>query len=199
MICEKIGKNYLEISARDSLELPNETNLPYILDKTKAAKDMVEYYLLNCPPFISTLSSLFDKFQAKGDKMGMGMISRIVRSILNNLDYRMVQALFKDPTFALLLNVHKCISFGYLVLTDIDFPQRWASTVRVRSLVPLGDDLGTKVLLIHRLNFYRENILDLTKEGYLEHILVMVQFALIQTQIEFSKEIITYLTRSSTL
>lgn len=110
MICEKIGKNYLDISARDSLELPNEANLPYILDKTKTAKDMVEYYLLNCPSFITALASLFDKFQAKTDKMGMGMIGRIIRSILSNLDYRMVQALFKDPTFALLLNVQKCTS-----------------------------------------------------------------------------------------
>lgn len=42
--------------------------------------------------------------------MGMGMIGRIIRSILSNLDYRMVQALFKDPTFALLLNVQKCTS-----------------------------------------------------------------------------------------
>lgn len=35
--------------------------------------------------------------------MGMGMIGRIVKSIFSNVDYRMVQALFKDPTFDLLL------------------------------------------------------------------------------------------------
>ena len=40
--------------------------------------------------------------------MGMGMVGRIVKSIFNNLDYRMIQALFKDPTFDLILQVHKC-------------------------------------------------------------------------------------------
>lgn len=83
--------------------MPSETNLPYILDKTKTAKDMVEYYLLNCPSFAASLGSVFKKFKARGDKMGMGMVGRIIKSIFSNVDYRMVQALFKDPTFELLL------------------------------------------------------------------------------------------------
>jgi hypothetical protein len=108
LICEKIGKNYLEISGREPLELPNDHNLPYILEKTKTSKDLVEYNLLNSPAFSNALFDVFKKFQAKGDSMGMGMIGRIIKSIFNNLDYRMIQALFKDPTFDLILQVHKC-------------------------------------------------------------------------------------------
>lgn len=41
LICEKIGQNYLDINGRDVLEMPTETNLTTILDKTKNSKDMV--------------------------------------------------------------------------------------------------------------------------------------------------------------
>ena len=41
--------------------------------------------------------------------MGMGMIGRIMKSILTHLDYATVQSLFKDPTFELILEVQKCI------------------------------------------------------------------------------------------
>jgi hypothetical protein len=40
--------------------------------------------------------------------MGMGMIGRIIKSIFSNIDYNMVQALFKDPIFGLILEVQKC-------------------------------------------------------------------------------------------
>ena len=111
MICEKVGKNYLELSGRESLKMPNEHNLPYILEQTKNSKDMVEYNLLNNPLFASALASLFQGFQDKHDKMGMGMLARIVKSIFSNIDYRMVQALFKDPVFQLILDVQKCNIF----------------------------------------------------------------------------------------
>lgn len=60
---------------------------------------MVEYHLVNCPEFTKALLDVFHKFQSKGDKMGMGMIGRIVKSILNNVDYATIQSFFKDPTF----------------------------------------------------------------------------------------------------
>ena len=100
---------------------------------------MVEYYLLNCPSFAVALCSVFKKFQAKNDKMGMGMVGRIVKSILSNVDYRMVQALFKDPTFDLLLEVQKCISSSYIDLHDIDFPKWWADSLKIKSIVPLNE------------------------------------------------------------
>ena len=107
-----MGKNYLELSGRESLKMPNEHNLPYILEQTKSFKDMVEYNLLNNPLFASALASLFQGFQDKNDKMGMGMLGRILKSIFSNIDYRMVQALFKDPVFQLILDVQKCNIFN---------------------------------------------------------------------------------------
>jgi hypothetical protein len=68
----------------------------------------------------------------------------------------------------------------------------WAETIKIRSIVPLNVELTTKIHLVHRLSFYRENILDLKVDGYLENILVM-------TQQEFSKDIIIYLTKESTI
>ena len=56
----------------------------------------------------------------------------------------------------------------------------------------MNTELTTKIHLIHRLSFYRENILDLKVDGYLENILVM-------SQQEFSKDIIIYLTKENTL
>jgi len=73
---------------------------------------MVEYNLLNNPLFSTALVSVFQTFKDKKDKMGMGMMARIVKSIFSNIDYRMVQALFKDPVFQLILNVQKCNFFN---------------------------------------------------------------------------------------
>ena len=188
MICEKIGKNYLEINGRETLNLPSENNLPYILEKTRTSKDMMEYNLLNNPKFLPALIGVFESFKEKKDKMGQGMMGRIVRSIFSNIDHRMVQAFFKDPTFSFVLEVQKCNTFINPVLQEVDFPRMWAESIKIRSIVPMNAELTTKIHLTHRLNFYRENILDLKMDGYLENILVM-------TQQEFSKDIIIYLTK----
>ena len=70
---------------------------------------MVEYNLLNNPHFSEALVATFNFFKEKKDKMGMGMMGRIMKSIFSNIDYRMVQALFKDPVFQLILDLQKCI------------------------------------------------------------------------------------------
>lgn len=108
LICEKIGQNYLDINGRDVLEMPTDNNLTAILEKTKNSKDMVEYHLLNSPDFINSLHRVFQRFQTKSDKMGMGMVGRILRSILTNLDHRLVENMFSDPSFELILEVEKC-------------------------------------------------------------------------------------------
>ena len=72
---------------------------------------MVEYNLLNNPPFTNALVSVFQTFKDKKDKMGMGMMGRIIKCLFANIDYRMVQAVFKDPVFQLLLEVQKCNIF----------------------------------------------------------------------------------------
>lgn len=61
--------------------------------------------------------------------------------------------------------------------------------MKIRNIVPLSEDLILKVNLIHRLNFYRENILDFLKEGYLEHILVMVPFILYRPKSSLVKKL----------
>ena len=105
--------------------MPTENNLPYILEQTKNSKDMVEYNLIHNPPFAAALVNIFQTFKERKDRMGMGMMGRIVKSIFSNIDYRMVQAIFKDPVFHLILEVQKCTIFNNLVLRDVDFPQMW--------------------------------------------------------------------------
>jgi hypothetical protein len=51
------------------------------------------------------LTDTFKKFQANGDRMGMGMIGRILKSILTNMDHRLVENMFSDPSFELILEV----------------------------------------------------------------------------------------------
>jgi hypothetical protein len=110
LICEKIGKNYLDVSGRETLEMPNENNLPYILDKTKNSKDMIQYHILNSNNFILSLHSVFVRFKERSDKMGMGMVGRILNSILINVDHKLVQVLFRDPTFEIILEIQQCNS-----------------------------------------------------------------------------------------
>jgi predicted metallo-beta-lactamase superfamily hydrolase len=105
LICEKIGQNYLDINGKDVLEMPTDSNLTAILDKTKTSKDMVEYHLLNSKDFINSLQRVFKTFQEKGDKLGMGIVCRIMRSILTNMDHRLVENMFSDPCFELILEV----------------------------------------------------------------------------------------------
>ena len=136
---------------------------------------MIEYHLLNCPPFSVALADVFRKFKEKKDKMGMGMVGRIIKAIFSNIDYRMVQALFRDPVFELILEVHQCTKFNYIVLKDIDFPKLWSDKLRIRSIVTMTEEVTIKIHIIHRISFFRENILDLTKESYLEQLLVMTQ------------------------
>jgi len=79
--------------------MPTEDNLAYILDRTKNAKDMIQYHILNSNTFILSLNSVFLGFKKQNDKMGMGMVGRILNSILINIDHKLVQALFRDPNF----------------------------------------------------------------------------------------------------
>lgn len=58
-----MGKNYLDISARESLEPPNEDNLVDILDKARTNKDLIHYHIINSPHFIAGLLQLFRLFQ----------------------------------------------------------------------------------------------------------------------------------------
>lgn len=54
------------------------------------------------------------------------MVGRIIRSIFSNMDYKMVQAFFKDPIFSFILEVQKCNSSVNSVLQEVDFPRMWA-------------------------------------------------------------------------
>jgi hypothetical protein len=89
----------LDVSGRETLDMPTEDNLAYILDRTKNAKDMIQYHILNSNTFILSLNSVFLLFKKQNDKMGMGMVGRILNSILINIDHKLVQALFRDPNF----------------------------------------------------------------------------------------------------
>lgn len=74
----------------------------------------------------------------------------------------------------------------------MDFPRLWTETLRIRHIIPLSQEVTTKIHLMHRLSFYREHILDLKVDGYLENILVM-------TQQEFGKDIVHCLTKEGVL
>ena len=101
--------------------MPREDNLAYILDQTRTSKDMVEYHILNSHNFIEALAGLFATFEAADDAMGMGMIARIIKSVLTNVDHRLVQKLFSDPSFQLLLQVQKCSSDNIQSIVESTF------------------------------------------------------------------------------
>jgi len=42
-----------------------------------------------------------------------------------------------------------------LVLQNIDFPKCWAAKVKIRSIIPLSEEVRNKINIIHRLSFYR--------------------------------------------
>jgi len=102
--------------------MPTEENLPYILDRTKNAKDMIQYHILNSNTFILSLHSVFLLFKKNNDNMGMGMVGRILSSILINVDHKLVQALFRDPTFEIILEIQQCNCKIYVVMQEVDFP-----------------------------------------------------------------------------
>lgn len=65
-------------------------------------------------------------------------------------------------------------SSAHSVLQQIDFPFFWAEKLKIKTIIPLSEELTNKIRIIHRLNFYRESILDLMRENNLEQMLVMV-------------------------
>ena len=72
-------------------------------------------------------------------------------------------------------------------MQNIDFPKCWAAKLKIRSILPLSDDLSNKIKIVHRLGFYRENILDLMKETNLEQMLVMVGMLLFRRKWSLAK------------
>ena len=75
----------------------------------------------------------------------------------------------------------------YSVNRNIDFPYAWSERVKIKELLPLSAALNKKIQIIHRIAFYRENILDLMKETYFEHILVLVAFHLCRRKLSAAK------------
>jgi hypothetical protein len=111
LICEKIGKNYLDISGRDPLIMPREDNLPYVLDRTINARDLVQHHILNSNDFFLSLHKVFLVFQQQANRKGLSMLGRIVDSILANVDPKLLQVLFRDPLFDIILDIEKCNFF----------------------------------------------------------------------------------------
>lgn len=70
--------------------------------------------------------------------------------------------------------------FSYSVTRDIDFPQLYSEKVRIKHIVAFNEELTMKIHVIHRLQFYREYMLDFKLEGYLENILVTVLLGLLR-------------------
>lgn len=58
------------------------------------------------------LSKIFQAFSERNDKMGMGMISRIIKAILLSLDLKLIQVFLSDPVFELLLSLQKCTFYS---------------------------------------------------------------------------------------
>jgi hypothetical protein len=61
-----------------------------VLEKTKTCKDLLEYNLQNSLDYLISLDNVFRKFQSKKDKNGMGMVGKILKSIISNMDLKIV-------------------------------------------------------------------------------------------------------------
>jgi len=88
--------------------MPSEDNLSYVLDRTIHARDMIQYHILNSNEFILSLHRVFLIFQERTDRNGLSMVGRILNSILACVDHKLVQVLFKDPIFDIILDIQKC-------------------------------------------------------------------------------------------
>lgn len=56
----------------------------------------------------------------------------------------------------------------------MNYPELWRTALKMKWVIGLSEDMNNRVQIYHRVNFYREHILDYFKELYLDHILVMV-------------------------
>lgn len=88
--------------------MPTQDNLSYVLDRTINARDMIQYHMLNSNEFILSLHKVFIIFQERADKNGLNMVGRILSSILSTVDHKLIQVLFRDPIFDIILDIQKC-------------------------------------------------------------------------------------------
>jgi hypothetical protein len=63
---------------------------------------------------------------------------------------------------------------AHSVVFEIDFPLVWQQKLQIKPMAGLTAEICERIQIYHRVNFYRENILDLTKEFHFEQILLMV-------------------------
>lgn len=111
--------------------MPTEFNLPYVLDKAKNLPDMVQYHIINSQEFMASLHRVFTTFRQRQDKMGMGTVARILASILSNVDNNLALVLFKDPNFAILLEVQQCTPLS--TQSSSTSTSRWCGSRNCRS------------------------------------------------------------------
>jgi hypothetical protein len=161
----------LEISGQETLNNPNPTNLPYILSKAKSSYDLIAFHITNSETFMTDLNAVFCEVKEEKDKTHVTNIMLIVKEILSHSDAKVINALLERQNFSFLLQLYQGTFWAYLEYTGIDFPNAHQNRVTIKELVPLSEATSLNVIKIHNSLFFRDCMIDLSKDISLEHIL----------------------------
>jgi len=95
------------------MDMPTEDNLPYVLQTAINRPTAVCFHIINNVELLNRLAQLVAQFERNEDEPGLRFLSRIVRTILNYHDTRIIEVLFGSSFFETMLRVLKRTSTSY--------------------------------------------------------------------------------------
>ena len=117
------------------------------------------------------LRKVFHSFKEKNDKMGTGIVLRIMKEIFSHTDHKVMANLLIEPNFSFLLELYKGKYSFISENTDVDYPSAYQSKVQIRELIPLSSRISSNIQIFHNYVFFRDYMIDLSKDLALEQML----------------------------
>lgn len=78
------------------------------------------------------LRKVFHSFKEKNDKMGTGIVLRIMKEIFSHTDHKVMANLLIEPNFSFLLELYQCKCNANIENSDVDYPLAYRSKVKIR-------------------------------------------------------------------